>query len=226
MEIRLPFAGFYETMWSQAVDYEEEMLIDRMAEEYGVKVEPYQVTKYNTAYNYIAEKYPEYLSEILGVKLSFNDMTSPREYNFETDRIFADIKTKDAYKLYREIGKKAVRKMARRMFTSRDGFISHYSPDIDDWGQLRNWDHNQLYCMLEVWLEEYGDEWEFAIYEDMQEVISTAYDNAVDWEALHIQVGRLMEQKEEEDSERVYPVTWKNTQDYVKQYYELNSITN
>ena len=110
------------------------------------------------------------------------------------------------------------------MFTSRDGFISHYSPDIDDWGQLRNWDHNQLYCMLEAWLEEYGDEWEFAIYEDMQEVISTAYDNAVDWEALHIQLGRLMEQKE--DPERVYPVTWKDTQDYVKQYYKLNSITN
>lgn len=226
MEARLPFAGFYETMWSHAVDNEEEMLIDGMAEEHGVNVEPYQVTNYSIAYNCIAEEYPNYLSEILGVKLSFNDMTSPREYNFETDRIFADIKTKDAYKLYREIGKKAVRKMARRMFTSRDGFISHYNPDIDDWGQLRNWDHNQLYCMLEAWLEEYGDEWEFEIYEHMLGVISEAYDKAVDWEALHIQVGRLMEQKEEEDPERVYPVTWKNTQDYVRQYYKLNSITN
>lgn len=224
MEICLPFSGFYESIWSSEVDWCEEQEVERIAEEHGISKKElwdifYRHSKYHRAYEKIAEEYVGYFADMMGVKLTFNIMNSPREYNFTTDRIFADISVADAYNLYRQAGKKKVRTMAKKMFTSYDGFISYYSSNIDDWGKLYTWDHNQLLCMLEALMEE---DFEYSLLEDMNEVIFNAYHACVDWNEVYLEIGKLIGATEESD--HIYPTVRKNTEDYVKQYNQMNGV--
>ena len=40
----------------------------------------------------------------------------------------------------------------KERFSSRDGFMSFYSSDLGDWPkELKDWDHNQLSTLLEVY---------------------------------------------------------------------------
>ena len=41
---------------------------------------------------------------------------------------------------------------ARDMFTSRDGFSSFYSPDVSEWGDVSEWDHNQIGCLIAAYV--------------------------------------------------------------------------
>jgi hypothetical protein len=114
------------------------------------------------------------------------------------------------------------------MFTSCDGYISHYSNDIDEWGQLRSWDHNQLYCLLCEYVEDQDDDWEWNLFEDMCEAVWNAWSNAVDWDAVHLEIGKLLGAKEKEEEllepedERKFPVRFSSSKDYVDQFIKLN----
>lgn len=235
METILPFGGFYESIWSNEIDHEEEREVERLAEEYELPKRQvsdilYRNSKYHRAYEEIAHEYPKYffIEDFEDIEFNFVEMTSPKYYNFETDRIFAQISTKDAYRIYRHVGKKRMRKAAKCMFTSRDGFSSHYSWDINDWGQLRNWDYNQLYCLLCEALNEneYGYEYELAILEDMNEVIYNAYMSCVDWNEVYLQIGKMVGVKEleEDSSEPIFPVKWESAKDYETQFNKLRGL--
>lgn len=82
----------------------------------------------------------------------FADMSSPREYNFTTDRLFATASRAFARRLWKRSkadNHETLRHVIRERFTSRDGFISHYSNDLDAWPRdLRDWDHNELGTLL------------------------------------------------------------------------------
>lgn len=239
MEARIPFSGFYDSIWSEGVDNEQERWAENKAEELQVSEAEineilWRHTKYRYAHLHIAQEYvpcfENQLNDALDLKLSlkYKDMTSPREYNFETDRIFVEVSYKDMLLLARRVGRKALRRMAKKMFTSCDGFSSFYDPDVSTWGPLRTWDHNQLYCLFEaaVFVMDYED-YECAIYEGMSEseVFISAFDEAMDYETSMVEIGKLVGAKEaleEQDDGKRFPVAFYDTKDYVKKYEKMN----
>ena len=236
MEARIPFAGFYESKWSEGVDNEEEEYAKQLATEHDVPLDKvnellWRHTKFHYAYREVAEKYALAFSAFINVPMTYKDMTSPREYNFETDRVFVEVAYKDMLLLARRVGRNALRKAAKDMFTSRDGFASFYSPDIARWGPLRTWDHNQLHCLLcaAVGVDDEED-WSWSIYEDFScnGAFSNAFHGAVDTATVMLEIGKLVgerelrEELEEDDDGRRFPVAWSNTADYVARYNKMN----
>jgi hypothetical protein len=172
----IPFSGFYYSIHSDELDRELENMVsdssgchpisDRLAEE------SFDGVNWGDVHAEYAKEYTEYfngwLGQEFGITLKFESMTSPREYNFATDRIFAKINRADAIKLYKAVDRERLKKLAEERFTSRSGFISHYSPDVRSWGPLRTWDHNQLGTLVAAAAEQLGSgDWEYSLVEGM-----------------------------------------------------------
>lgn len=204
-EARIPFAGFYGTMWDDELDCEEEQLAESLAEDYDLSVSDvadklFYHMDYQEVYKRIAAAYvlrfQDFINEGLGldIKLVYNDMTSPREYNFETDKIYVGISYPDAVRLARRVGRDALREAAKAMFTSRSGFISFYPNDPARWGRLAGWDQNHLYALFTAAVEKIGDEdagWD--ILDDVRKrgVFSAALDAGLDYSALTAELSAM-----------------------------------
>lgn len=172
----IPFAGFYESIHSGEVDHTlERMMTDRDS---GTEPAPdflqekaWQAIDYSGVYQSYARTYAESFLHWLGLDGEFESMTSPRFYNFETNRLFVELTRADVARLWRMVPREELTKKARERFTSRDGFISHYSPDWRTWGRLSDWDHNQIGTLVECAAEyEQGGDWdqwaEYSLVED------------------------------------------------------------
>lgn len=144
----IPFSGFYESLHDQELDYTlERMFADRAT---GCQTNDELLLKawHEVDWGYVhqayAKEYAEQFAWKFKVDMKFESLQSPREYNFTTDRIFCEISTKEVKRLVKVVGLPAIAECAKDRFTSRSGFISHYSPDIEDWGPVETWDHNQV----------------------------------------------------------------------------------
>lgn len=170
--VNVPFAGFYESIhdaagtdavMSATQGENGEALNERLTERLmtmGVEWREWQL-KY-------VQRFTQLLSDQLEVPLKYESMESPRFYNFETDRIFAHIEEEDLLKLHDRVDEGILRDVLRRRFTSYDGFISHYSPYLNDWPEdVREWDHNQIGSLLVALIEEEEIE-ELYVMEDAQ----------------------------------------------------------
>lgn len=219
--VNLPFAGFYETNYSHAVDGEEERYVEYAAEENDSNNDDsesnhppelrltagelgeiiFRHTSYSDAYQTVARDYVESFNDcakdLLGLdpQLEFEKMTSPREYNFETDRIFAFVPLKVMRELYKRSKAEKHATLGRiiaERFTSRSGFISHYQNELDSWlaKPLADWDHNELGTLLLAALELAGAGPDCRDFRDDVEArclegdgVYSAWSNAVDWTA-------------------------------------------
>lgn len=125
--------------------------------------------------------------EVASLRLTFSGMESPREYNFETDRVFANVPASVIRKLWaisREDDHATLTRVALERHSSRSGFISGYRNDWRSWGQVSTWDHNQLETLLIAACEARGFDWEdsdLSIYYDVCEGSYQAWESAVDW---------------------------------------------
>lgn len=224
MLVNIPFSGFYNSIWSDEIDREEQEHInyavhgkdrDNDLSEH-LHPEPLQLdeaelseiylraTQYGWAYNAIAQDYVAsfnaYWSAEIGfpLRLAFESMTSPREYNFATDRIFCDVPISVIHKLFavsRADKHETLHASIKDRFTSCSGFISHYSNDLNDWLEkpLCNWDHNELGTLLIAVMALRGSpdalrdyQWEWYLCEGMSEssVFYKAWSDAVDWQKV------------------------------------------
>ena len=241
MDTRIPFPGFYESWYDHEFDNllerEAEYIFENQAFTYpeGTTKEDIQqllfdYSKFSIYERYVAEAYAEHydnwLCETLGfnVTLRYVEMTSPREYNFETDRIFCQISHDDVHEIYKHVGRKRLRLQAKQMFTSRSGYISFYSPNIDDWGVSRMWDHNQIYCLLEC-LKGYHDDdgdMDFGIFDDMNEDMYKSFQASIDWPAFEQELKFF---GLEEGRDMLFPnpaIT--DPEQYIQKYNELNHL--
>jgi len=138
----IPFTGFYGNDYGQNVVYDD--------------YKNYEIA-FCKAY---VDAFPDAFEDYCGFKLrvEFEELDSPREYNFANDRIFAKIDSRDVQRLFDEVSHLAMSDVAKNLFTSCDGFVSHYSPDWqNDWSSdPRTWDHNQVYCLLMAYFYRYG----------------------------------------------------------------------
>ena len=227
MIIKLPFSGFYESKWSEMIDHMERMELEYFEEREKQNGVPEEVrlvpdednvweayfnnTDYSAAYWAIAkgfvdafnEKVKEEIDFDLG--LSFETMKSPREYNFETDRIFAYIpRVSVAWlaKRARRDGMDEFAKMIRLRHSSRDGFILFYSNDFSEWKakRLSDYDHNELETLLLAVLEIAAfdlDAIEWSIYENWLDSGYSEWSNAVDWEKVEADLQEMRNEKRE-----------------------------
>lgn len=224
--IKLPFPGFYDSWYSDELDVEEEREAENLAEreeEEGHPVELrlnasefaellFDVTDYSAAKQAIARQYVSVFDEWFAnqcstwaLGLEFESMSSPREYNFSTDRIFAWIPCRKVQALFNMVNRDTLAAVIRERFTSCSGFISHYSNDISDWLEkpLTDWDHNELETLLLAVIRDKCNEpgdYDMAIFYSMAESedFYQAHSNAVDWPKLEEKATDKREEKADE----------------------------
>ena len=243
IETTIPFSGFYNSLWSSELDHCETSQIEIWMEEEeypGLEADQLQEVlmdriDYKQACLGVAKAYvsrfEDWINEELGIGISleFSTMTSPREYNFTTDRIFVRISRDDLAQVYKAVGRQRVRDKAEEMFTSRSGFISFYSPRIEEWGPIREWDYNQVGTIFEAAVDmvDSSEGYDLSVYYRMNEDIYTAWSNALDWPAVERDLEELMlvEEGEIEADARLFPhpsVT--DTKQYIAEFEELNNL--
>ena len=194
--INIPFQGFYESLFSAGIDYAEESTIGYEVEEKGRNPSKcadafYKTSNYRKAHLYVSGKYVEYFNKHIkdefeiDLELTFESLQSPKDYNYETDRIFCFISPENAHKLRAKVSDADLDAAIKQRFTSRSGFISSYSNDLAQWEpNIENWDYNELGTLLVALLAS-DENYERDIFEEMQDknVFDTAFDNCVDWDA-------------------------------------------
>lgn len=197
MIINLPFSGFYYSEYDRELDYVEEREIEHLEEKHQLTNAQadelsgilFNSTDWGVAHRMVAEAYVEAFNEKfkewtdIDLGLKFESMSSPREYNFATDRIFCHISDEVVHSLFDGADREKLAKVIRERFTSYDGFISFYSNYLPDWLEtdVDEWDHNELCTLLMSWLPE---DWSWAVFEEMvngSEVFYSAWSEAVDW---------------------------------------------
>jgi len=179
LESTIPFDGFYESFISDDIDHQIGQQIEWDTDIYNLNVneekilwDNYLSVNRSYFYNQIAEDYTNFYIDDLNTKLNyaypdhgftlnakFSFLTSPREYNFETDRIFIEIEENhciDFIKYIIKHYKKELEEKIKQRFTSRSGYWSYYKNTLDSWTQdYLEWDCNMIGTCFELFdLEE------------------------------------------------------------------------
>jgi hypothetical protein len=160
LSVKIPFSGFYESSHDAEIDRAIESYFDtegdggnHVPEDFYFSFNHWKDIQRDYAKLY-TELFSEWLSEETGLKVSFEyeEMTSPREYNFTTDRIFAKAPLVFFKKLRALVPDDVLEKQIITNHRSRSGFISFYSDDIETWKAkpLKEWDHNELGTLIEA----------------------------------------------------------------------------
>lgn len=158
LSVVLPFSGFYESLHDSEVgETINRMFSDRAT---GCNVYAGLVSRCNDACDfrevftaYAGDYAKSFADEFAIPSLVFERLDSPREYNFETDRIFCKVSLDDMRAILAKVPREELDRVAADMFTSRDGFSSFYSPDVSTWGDLAGWDCNQCAALVKAWAD-------------------------------------------------------------------------
>jgi hypothetical protein len=232
LSVNIPFSGFYYSLWSQSVYDELQQVVDYAKEDAdylartlaplaGVPAGdiPWDELRealddcatYRRAYEHLAEAYAEefasWLADTLGrsaVAFEWEEMVSPRYYNFETDRLFARFSLTDLQTVYDRLRADAPELLddtIRARHTSYDGFHSFYSNAADEWHEkpLDEWDHNELGTLVRAWGRYQGvTSYDELLYDyrcgGLYEEVHRAVDKAVDWPAFKARVAEIAEE--------------------------------
>lgn len=223
--IRIPFPGFYNTEFSAEIDFIEEREAEYFesdesadnydfsgklsASEFGELM--YWHTDYLKYFQYVAREYVDYFNEWikdeydLDLGLTFEEMKSPREYNFETDKIYCTISEEKVLELFHKVNDldpdDKLNKVIEDHLKSRSGFISFYSEFVRGWKNkpVLEWDYNELYMLLEFLIE--GSNCYGRIYDRMSdaEVFYTARNEAFDFKSFEEAVNDKISETEGEE---------------------------
>ncbi len=214
LESTIPFCGFYcsfidadiEHQIGQQIEWDSD-IYDLNEDEQQILWDSYLSVNRSYFYNQIAEDYTNFYIDALNDRLEgftlnakFNLLTSPREYNFETDRIFIDIERDHAIDFIKYIiknYKKELQKKIKERFTSRDGFWSHYKNELDLWTKdYSEWDHNQIGTCFELFdLEE--EDINYSLREYLSETIMHNLGNTLGQEGID-----LLDKKQKEKDKK------------------------
>lgn len=156
MKTIIPFQGFYCSLHDSILDNALELL----AQDDSGDIDQDKHDKMFDAVNWrkvwveYAKEYCYQLSQLIDIDLKFEELSSPKFYNYSTDRIFADISESDVLKMFDVVDKTKLNQMIKDNFTSCDGFISNYPNSLDDWdSDVTTWDHNQVGTLLSCYID-------------------------------------------------------------------------
>lgn len=180
----IPFSGFYESWHEDEIDRTfSDMFLDRAGR--GIPApeslsdRARDAVQWSFVYQSYAKDYAEGFLQWLGLNGTFESMSSPKYYNFETDRVFVNLSRGDLARLWKGVDRDRFVGACKRRFTSRDGFISHYAPDWRQWGRLSTWDHNQIGTLVEAYAETEQDG-DFGDYEELELMEDARCNGAID----------------------------------------------
>lgn len=153
----IPFAGFYNSMHDDELDRALEQAFADDSGCHQVSDELHQhafdAVEWGAVHTAYAVKYVKSFADKFKLKLKFDELKSPREYNFGTDRIFATITQKEVRRMRREVDQAIFKRHVEEDYTSRSGFMSYYEPDVRKWKPWKEWDHNQVGTLLRAFIE-------------------------------------------------------------------------
>ena len=214
LESTIPFDGFYNSYISSDIEHQIGQQIEWDTDIYDLNEDEQQILEDNylnvnrsSFYNEIAKHYTDLYIDALNERLEgfrlnakFKLLTSPREYNFETDRIFIDIEKDHAIDFIKYIiknYKKELEEKIKQRFTSRDGFWSHYKNGLDLWTQdYSEWDCNMIGTCFELF-----DFDELHFYESLSETIIFNLGNTLGKDGIDLLDKK---QKEKDKKELMY----------------------
>jgi len=206
LKMQLPFEGFYNTHWEDAIDSQlwcdAEYLVETDERFKDMIVEDVQDTlqdlvnwkdTFTTIAKAYARNYGDGLQRALGLSdadfgWQFESLERPRNYNFETDRVCVLVSENVVHLLFEQTDKDILRKVVYETFKDRSGFTPFYSKDAEVWLEtpVEDWDHNKLGTLLYAWLETPCDRkhWvhDWYVYEVISEAVAVNADSA--YEAL------------------------------------------
>lgn len=191
IEIELPFSGFYESIHDGYLDdaIESHFSYDYDTGEDKELGDDYDTARWNADINWqeIQENYAKAYTEEFGrefdLDLEFVAMTSPKYYNFSTDRIFANIPIDQIERIRKEAeAHPEYKEFIRERYTSYDGFSSNFEPDADDeeWTKAEL-EPVQYRSILDFWIEKVSDaheDWDIYLMDDFRG--NGGMDNLVD----------------------------------------------
>lgn len=153
MSAVIPFAGFYNSVHDDACDYAMEQYFQTdNGDPWPGFQDAWEHVNWTQVQTEYAKAYVHEFAHEFKIKgMVFEELNSPREYNFTTDRIFVRLPLVEVWRMKRETPKKVLDAVAAEKFTSRSGFSSHYSPHINHWPNTRDWDHNQVFALIEAY---------------------------------------------------------------------------
>jgi hypothetical protein len=126
------FSGFYESIYEPDDEQESERALEQ-----GFKGEVWNHFNWKLYKEAVCKAMCNELERQLGdfVKsITFENLVSPREYNFSSDSVNCIIVPKiTAIRKYIYDNKAAYEKYLEERYTSRSGFMSYYSNDFADW---------------------------------------------------------------------------------------------
>lgn len=172
VNIIIPFSGFYNSLHEDELDRALELLLDNSRGDANNDLlnYAYDDVHWHEVMVAYAEAYVEALSQAIGIPITFKEMISPRDYNFETDRLLGEITDLDLHYIHELTPDTAFREVCERELTPRSGFIPFYSADPDDWGPPEEWDCAQCGVLLQAFVEHrldgFDTYWEVDLMED------------------------------------------------------------
>lgn len=169
MEI-IGFSGMYDNFISEYLDtqlqqdFEESAIFDKI-KDFDCMQNLWELLDYQKFYTdfskSLASEYMEELKLNQNIKnliknYDFKELYSPKYYNYETDRIFINIKvSKKQWKKMFEFLENHIEefdKILKNHFTSYDGFISYHSNKASEWLELKNIPFKEIYEIKESFL--------------------------------------------------------------------------
>jgi len=204
----IPFQGFYNSLYSYAIEGEIENSVEWYAEDYELTeaqretlANGYLEKNVSEFYYNVSKDYAEaFIYEIerdtgLALNARFESIESPKEYNFQTDRLFIELPETSAVAFINYIlenHREELEKLIEQRFTSRDGFWSNYDNTLEAWGDPSEWDLNQIGTCFEIF-----EHLEHEIYDghDIYESISNGLADTLSGKASNM-LDRCLEKKE------------------------------
>lgn len=137
IEVEIPFDGFYDSFISEDIDSELENEFGEAAWSMNI---PYKAIRTDICKAWVA-KWNELVTEETGIPCdaTFSIFSSPREYNFHSDRLFVMMNLTTIHRLAEWVGPEALQEQFTKSFTSCSGFTSFYDTQVPD-EPIHEWD--------------------------------------------------------------------------------------
>jgi len=183
LETTIPLSGFYNSIHDQETDNYLQYSVSCDGQETSENM--LQLLHNSINWKDLRSEYAQEYTECFAREfdlpsIKYKLLSSPKYYNFETDRIVAEISLNDIKKIFNIVPIEDLKQGIKDRFTSYDGFISFYSNDLNQWPlDLELWDLNQIGTLLEIYinLESKFDQFkEYELLDPIHETLSPLFD--------------------------------------------------
>lgn len=184
----IPFAGFYCSSHDALTDSTlESMFSDDSGEPIAALVErAWNLIDWRIVHLAYAQHYSDRLADECNANWQFAKLDSPREYNFRSDEIDVTITLDELRRMLEYVEPDALQSLATDRLTARDGFIPLYPADVQQWGDIDQWDAPLLSLLIECYCDEYSpsDERDWNLVEDCNGEVTAMIESAMPADAL------------------------------------------